>query len=114
MSRLKEIIARRDLVATHPLGHAKAEAELRNHAVSDITWLIAEVERLDPNPADPRLLYVRCRICEACIKGEGSECHTPGCVMFLHSVDLPIMPELLEGVDDNSAKILFEMTEGGD
>jgi hypothetical protein len=29
-------------------------------------------------------------ICEACLKGEGSECHTPGCALFLHRVDLPI------------------------
>ena len=29
-------------------------------------------------------------ICEACLKGEGEMCHTPGCALFLHSVDLPI------------------------
>jgi hypothetical protein len=34
-------------------------------------------------------------ICDACIDGEGQECHTPGCALFLHSVDLPIHRELL-------------------
>ena len=29
-------------------------------------------------------------ICEACLRGEGQECHTPGCAFFLHRVDLPI------------------------
>lgn len=50
-------------------------------------------------------------ICEACLKGEGSECHTPGCALFLHRVDLPIMPELYkeigeyEEVDNEDGKI---------
>lgn len=25
-------------------------------------------------------------ICEPCIRGEGSECHTPECAFFLHDV----------------------------
>ena len=29
-------------------------------------------------------------ICEACLDGVGEECHTPGCALYLHSVDLPI------------------------
>lgn len=29
-------------------------------------------------------------ICEACIDGVGDECHTAGCALFLHSVDIPI------------------------
>lgn len=34
-------------------------------------------------------------LCEACIDGEGEECHTPGCALWLHSVDLPIHREVL-------------------
>ena len=33
-------------------------------------------------------------ICEACLKGEGQECHAPGCALFLHAVDLPFTEEL--------------------
>ena len=35
-------------------------------------------------------------ICEACLEGVGSECHTPGCALWLHKVDLPIHKELYE------------------
>ncbi len=38
-------------------------------------------------------------ICQACIDGIGDECHTPGCVFFLHRVDLPLMKELLIPVE---------------
>ena len=33
-------------------------------------------------------------ICQPCLDGEGSECHTPGCALWMHRVDLPIPPEL--------------------
>lgn len=29
-------------------------------------------------------------ICRACLDGEGDECHTPECALYLHRVDLPI------------------------
>jgi hypothetical protein len=35
-------------------------------------------------------------ICEPCLNGEGSECHTPECALFLHKVDLPIYPEMYQ------------------
>jgi hypothetical protein len=41
-----------------------------------------------------KLLTIEIRICEACLNGEGRECHTPGCAYFLHEVDLPVMPGL--------------------
>ncbi len=34
-------------------------------------------------------------LCDACIAGEGRECHTPGCALWLHRVDIPIERELL-------------------
>ncbi len=39
-------------------------------------------------------------LCELCLNGEGEECHTPGCALFLHSVDLPIAPELYLILDE--------------
>ncbi|MGB0714248.1 MAG: hypothetical protein ACPGXK_00105 [Phycisphaerae bacterium] len=30
----------------------------------------------------PKLMRVEATICEACLKGEGSECHTPGCSLI--------------------------------
>lgn len=34
---------------------------------------------------------VRLDLCEPCIDGVGEECHTPGCDLYLHSVDIPIL-----------------------
>lgn len=36
------------------------------------------------------LKKIEITICEACLDGIGSECHTPGCALCLHKVDLPI------------------------
>lgn len=43
----------------------------------------------------PKVSEYLIRLCDACIDGEGQECHTPGCAMFLHSVDLPFHREIL-------------------
>ncbi len=43
-----------------------------------------------------KLKRIEITICEACLDGVPSECHTPGCALFLHTVDLPIAPELYE------------------
>lgn len=34
----------------------------------------------------------RCSItlCAGCISGEGQECHSPGCYLYHHRIDLPI------------------------
>ena len=47
-----------------------------------------------------KLKRIKIIICEACLKGEGEECHTPGCAFFLHSIDLPIHPEMYEVIDE--------------
>lgn len=39
-------------------------------------------------------------ICEACLNGEGSECHTPGCALCWHKVDLPIISDLYEVLEE--------------
>jgi hypothetical protein len=40
---------------------------------------------------------VKTTICEACLRGEGDECHTPGCVLWLHnSPGHPLIPEFYE------------------
>ena len=38
---------------------------------------------------DVSLKRVEMIICQACLDGVGQECHTPGCAMFLHRIDLP-------------------------
>lgn len=40
-----------------------------------------------------KLKKVEIMICEGCLDGVGEECHTPGCALWLHRVDLPIDPE---------------------
>ena len=46
----------------------------------------------------PDLKLIKIWICEACLRGEGEECHTPGCAFFLHPVGDPIAAELYEVV----------------
>jgi hypothetical protein len=38
-------------------------------------------------------------LCQACIDGLGSQCHTPACALCRHSVDLPIWREALTEVE---------------
>lgn len=47
-----------------------------------------------------KLKLVKMWICQGCLDGDGDECHTPGCSLFLHKVDLPIAPELYEVVSE--------------
>ena len=61
--------------------------------------------------AYPEVRCVVVRLCVACIKGEGQECHTPGCALFLHRVDIPIMEELLEDADAFAAARVAEERE---
>lgn len=42
------------------------------------------------------LRHIAIWICEACLEGKGEECHTPGCALWLHTVSLPIAPEMYE------------------
>lgn len=48
--------------------------------------------KTETNPAEsePNVPLIQIRICQACLDGRGEECHTPGCALFLHKVDLPI------------------------
>lgn len=39
-------------------------------------------------------------ICKACLNGEGSECHTSGCALCWHKVDLPIVSDLYEILEE--------------
>ena len=48
-------------------------------------------------------------ICEACLKGEVQECHTPGCALFLHAVDLPIYEELYTVLEQCAEATLAEI-----
>lgn len=42
------------------------------------------------------LKHISIWICQACLDGKGKECHTPGCALYLHTVSLPIVPEMYE------------------
>ena len=50
-----------------------------------------------------KLKQIKITICEACLNGEGQECHTPECAMFLHAVGLPIHPEMYEVLQEREA-----------
>ena len=39
-----------------------------------------------------KLKRIEVTICEACLNGEGDVCHTPGCALCRHAVDLSIDP----------------------
>lgn len=59
--------------------------------------------RVTPIPAtggekgeEPELLLVQMQICKACLDGVGQECHTAGCAMWLHKVDLPFDPNIYQ------------------
>ena len=57
------------------------------------------------------LRHVSLLLCQACIDGVGQECHTPGCTLFLHRVDLPIAEELLDDVSKREAAVRREVWE---
>jgi hypothetical protein len=43
----------------------------------------------------PRVRTVQIRLCDACLNGDGGECHTPGCALWLNQgPDLGVWPEL--------------------
>ncbi len=46
------------------------------------------------------LKQIKITICEACLRGIGKECHTPGCALWMHKVDLPVHPELYEVINE--------------
>jgi len=48
-----------------------------------------------------KLQHIKIWVCSPCIDGEGQECHTPGCALFLHRVDLPIHRELIEVIEEH-------------
>jgi hypothetical protein len=35
-----------------------------------------------------KLKTIEITICEACLEGKGQECHTAGCAMWMHRVDI--------------------------
>jgi hypothetical protein len=48
-----------------------------------------------------KLKLVKMWVCQACLDGDGEMCHTPGCALIRHMVDLPILPELYEVEAEN-------------
>ena len=49
---------------------------------------------LTEKPEKIKIKRVIIDICEPCLNGEGKECHTPGCALCYHRVDLPIIKDL--------------------
>lgn len=49
-----------------------------------------------------KIKHVKIWICEGCLEGEGEMCHTPGCALIRHMVDLPIGPELYEVIGETT------------
>jgi hypothetical protein len=48
---------------------------------------------------EPKLHRVVLTLCALCLDGEGGECHTPGCAMWLNRApDLPIR-KLAQSID---------------
>ena len=50
------------------------------------------------------LKTIKITICQDCLDGKGQECHTPGCALWLHSVDLPIDERLYEVVAEAASQ----------
>jgi hypothetical protein len=47
-----------------------------------------------------RIKHIAIRICKTCLDGVGEVCRTPGCALYLHSVDLPIDENLYIILDE--------------
>jgi hypothetical protein len=43
-------------------------------------------------------------ICDKCLNGIGEECHTPGCALYLHRVDLPVDKRLYKIIESYKEK----------
>lgn len=66
---------------------------------------------------EPEVLLVQMQVCRACLDGVGQECHTAGCAMWLHKVDLPFDPNIYQVIPtppveaDKDAETLREEVE---
>ena len=48
-----------------------------------------------------KVKLVQMWVCEACLNGKGEECHTPGCILYMHnSPGDPLIPELYEVLEE--------------
>jgi hypothetical protein len=47
-----------------------------------------------------KLKQIKITICEGCLNGKGDECHTPGCALCWHKIDLPIYHEMYEVIKE--------------
>jgi hypothetical protein len=59
---------------------------------------------ITPDTGEYELVTVQMTICRPCLDGVGSECHTPGCALWMHRVDLPIRPEFYQVVVFDEAR----------
>jgi len=51
-----------------------------------------------------KIKLVKIRLCEACLNGEGDECHTSECALCFHnSPGHPIHPELYKVLEESES-----------
>lgn len=65
-----------------------------------------------------KIKQIKISLCEACLNGEGEECHSPGCALFLHnSPGYPITPELytvIQEWDESDTKPAYALDRATD
>lgn len=83
------------------------EAQLRSIEARNPGIDMDEVRRIraragvSPQPeTEDDVLRVAISICRPCLAGVGEECHTPGCALYMHRVDLPIYDGVYEVLTD--------------
>jgi len=64
-----------------------------------------------PQETEPQTHLIQIRVCQPCLDGIGSECHTAGCALWLHKVDLPIHRELYEIIESYPASTVPAQAE---
>lgn len=65
------------------------------------------------------LKYIALWVCQKCLDGIKSECHTPGCALYLHRVDLPISADMYtildplepSGANDSEIQLMVSASE---
>jgi hypothetical protein len=80
----------------------KVEAPILERRTEMTTPTPAASPNTEEQPIRMPIRMIQLHMCDACIRGEGQECHTPGCALFLHnSPGFPIAPELYTVVEPN-------------
>lgn len=74
-------------------GSAEVAAWIQDNPREFAAWVDAQRRIGGPAPGatEPGVHLVQLRLCDPCIDGEGGECHTPGCALWINRApDLPL------------------------